>query len=255
MSAAATWSRRLPRASALRDGPCAQAPPPRVQDHHLQTTDPAMLNWFQALMPREQKFFDMFEAHAATLQAGAQSLRSLLDGGAEVPRFCAEVARHENDADAITRDVLLAVRRTFITPFDRSDIRDLITSMDDAIDQMHKTAKAITLFDQRAFQPDMVRLGDVIVTTAGLIGEAAPLLRSLRNNAARLNAIAEEVTRLEDQSDALYDAGISALYKGPARQDPMAYIVGAEIYDHLEKVVDRFEDVANQISSVLIEHL
>ncbi|HEY2356733.1 MAG TPA: DUF47 family protein, partial [Phenylobacterium sp.] len=114
---------------------------------------------------------------------------------------------------------------------------------------------AIMLFDQRAFHPDMVRLGEIIVQAADLTAEATPLLRSLRANAARLNAIAEEVTRLEDQSDALYDAGISALYTGPARKDPMAYIVGAEIYDHLEKVVDRFEDVANQISSVLIEHL
>lgn len=214
-----------------------------------------MLNWFQALLPKEGKFFDLFEAHALTLVAGARSLRQLLDGGETVPLYCAEVASHENDADDITRDVLLAVRRTFITPFDRSDIRDLITSMDDAIDQMHKTAKAIMLFEQRNFHPQMVELGDVIVKTADLLAEAVPLLRSLRENAARLNAIAEEVTRLEDQSDGLYDAGISALYRGPARSDPMAYIVGAEIYDHLEKVVDRFEDVANQISSVLIEHL
>ena len=214
-----------------------------------------MLNWFQALLPKEGKFFGLFEAHAVTLCAGARSLRQVLDGGDGVPGFCADVARHENEADNVTRDVLLEVRRTFITPFDRSDIRDLITSMDDAIDQMHKTAKAIMLFDQRSFHPDMVKLGDVIVRTADLIAEAAPLLRSLRGNSARLNAIAEEVTRLEDESDRLYDAGISALYNGPARSDPMVFIVGAEIYDHLEKVVDRFEDVANQISSVLIEHL
>jgi len=214
-----------------------------------------MLNWFQALLPKEDRFFGLFEAHAETLKAGAFSLRQLLNGGEAVPLYCAEVAAHENAGDNITREVLLAVRRTFITPFDRSDIRDLITSMDDAIDQMHKTAKAIQLFEQRQFQPHMVKLGDVIVKTSELIGEAVPLLRSLRANAARLNAIAEEVTQLEDQSDALYDAGIQALYKGPARKDPMAYIVGAEIYDHLEKVVDRFEDVANQISIVLIEHL
>ncbi|HEX5264375.1 MAG TPA: DUF47 domain-containing protein [Phenylobacterium sp.] len=214
-----------------------------------------MLNWFQALLPKEGKFFDLFEAHSRTLCAGARSLRLVLDGGEGVPNHSADVARYEHDADQVTRDVLLAIRRTFITPFDRSDIRDLITSMDDAIDQMHKTAKAIMLFEQRSFQPDMVRLGDVIVTTADLIAEATPLLRSLREHAPRLNSITEEVTRLEDQSDALYDAGISALYRGPARSDPMAYIVGAEIYDHLEKVVDRFEDVANQISSVLIEHL
>ena len=153
------------------------------------------------------------------------------------------------------RTVMLAIRRTFITPFDRSDINDLISSMDDAIDQMHKTAKAIMLFEQREFQPDMVKLGDVIVKTSELIGEAVPLLRSLRSNAGRLNAIADEVTKLEDESDRLYDAGVQALYRGPARSDPMAYIVGAEIYDHLEKVVDRFEDVANRISAVLIEHL
>ena len=101
----------------------------------------------------------------------------------------------------------------------------------------------------------MIRLGDVIVASAALTAEAVPLLRKLKANATRLNAITEAVTRLEGQSDDLYDAGITALYKGPARQDPMAYIVGAEIYDHLEKVVDRFEDVANRISGVLIEHI
>jgi uncharacterized protein len=214
-----------------------------------------MLNWFQALMPKEGRFFDLFEAHSKTLCAGAQSLRELLDGGAKVPELCADVARYENDADLITRDAMLAVRRTFITPFDRSDIIDLISSMDDAIDQMHKTAKAIILFEQRKFQPDMVRLGDIIVQAADLTAEAVPLLRSLRANAGRLNQIADEVTRLEDESDRLYDQGVAALYRGPAKKDPMAYIVGAEIYDHLEKVVDRFEDVANRISGVLIEHL
>jgi predicted phosphate transport protein (TIGR00153 family) len=214
-----------------------------------------MLGWFQALLPREQKFFDLFEAHARTLCAGARELRAVLDGGDDVPTRCAELARHEAEADVITREVLLAVRRTFITPFDRSDVRELITSMDDAIDQMHKTAKAITLFDQRQFHPDMVRLGDVIVQCADLTAEAVPLLRSLRGHATRLNAITEQVTHLEDQSDNLCDDGLRALYRGPAAKDPMAYIVGAEIYDHLEKVVDRFEDVANQISSLLIEHL
>lgn len=214
-----------------------------------------MLSWFQALMPKEARFFDLFEAHATTLQAGARALRQLLDGGDRVPDLCAEVARHEHEADQITRECMLAVRRTFITPFDRSDIVDLITAMDDAIDQMHKTAKAVTLFDQRQFHPDMVKLGDLIVEAADQTAEAVPLLRSMRANAGQLNRIAEEVTRLEDQSDRLYDEGMAALYRGPAKQDPMAYIVGAEIYDHLEKVVDRFEDVANRISGVLIEHL
>jgi predicted phosphate transport protein (TIGR00153 family) len=214
-----------------------------------------MLSWFQSLMPKEGRFFDLFEAHSAAICAGARALRQTLDGGEAVPAHCAEVARREQEADEITRQAMLAVRRTFVTPFDRSDIIALISSMDDAIDQMHKTAKAITLFEQRNFSADMLRMGDIIVAAADLTAEATPLLRSMRANAARLNQIAEEVRTLEDESDRRYDDGLASLYRGPARADPMAYIVGAEIYDHLEKVVDRFEDVANQISAVLIEHL
>jgi predicted phosphate transport protein (TIGR00153 family) len=213
------------------------------------------LNWFQAILPKEAKFFDLFESHAATICAGARALRQVLDGGPATLERCAVVARHEDEADHITREVLLAVRRTFITPFDRSDIRDLITSMDDAIDQMHKTAKAIILFEVDTFDPTMVELGEVIVKATGLTAEAVPLLRSLAKNAARLNAITDEITRLEEQSDQLYDRGMRDLFRGPGRQDAMAFVVGGEIYDHLEKVVDRLEDVANRISSVLIEHL
>jgi len=214
-----------------------------------------MLSWFQALMPKEGRFFDLFEKHAATLVSGAGALNRLLEGGPAVPEHCAAVAKFENDADDVTREVMQHVRRTFITPFDRADIIDLISSMDDAIDQMHKTAKVTALFEQRTFQPDMQRLGEVIIKTADLTAEAVPLLRSMRAGAARLHEITEEVKRLEEESDRLYDAGIAALYREVGKHDPMAYIIGADIYDHLEKVVDRFEDVANRISSVLIEHL
>jgi predicted phosphate transport protein (TIGR00153 family) len=216
---------------------------------------PPMMSWFQALMPKEHRYFDLFERHAATLVLGAEALNELLKGGPRTPEYCAAVAKHENDADDITREVMTLVRQTFITPFDRSDIIDLVSLMDDAIDQMHKTAKATALFDQRTFQPDMQRLGEVIVKTAALTAEAVPLLRAMKNNHAKLAAITDQVTRLEEESDHLYDAGLAALYRDVGKKDPMQYIVGAEIYDHLEKVVDRFEDVANRISGVLIEHL
>jgi predicted phosphate transport protein (TIGR00153 family) len=206
-------------------------------------------------MPKEGRFFVLFESHAATLVDGARSLHKLLEGGPDTPIHAKAVADHEDKADGITREVMLLVRRTFITPFDRADIIDLVSSMDDAIDQMHKTAKVTGLFEQRQFQPDMLRLGDVIVRTADLTAEAVPLLRSMKSNAGKLNSITEQVTKLEEESDHLYDAGLAALYRDVGKNDPMAYIVGAEIYDHLEKVVDRFEDVANRISGVLIEHL
>jgi uncharacterized protein len=214
-----------------------------------------MMSWFQALMPKEARYFDLFEKHAQTLIAGAAALNELLKGGPKTPEHCAAVARYENDADDVTREMMMLVRQTFITPFDRSDIIDLINLMDDAIDQMHKTAKATALFDQRTFQPDMARLGEVIVKCAALTAEAVPLLRSMKSNHARLVAITDLVTKLEEESDRLYDAGLAALYRDVGKKDPMQYIIGAEIYDHLEKVVDRFEDVANRISGVLIQHL
>ena len=213
-----------------------------------------LLRWFQSLMPRQGHFFDLFEAHSQTLVAGADALARLMQGGPDMETHIREIVSQEHQADTIARDVLLAVRRTFITPFDRGDIRDLIASMDDAIDQMQKTAKAITLFEVSEFQPHMRELAAIIVQAADLTAEAIPLLRSLRATPPRLNAIAEEVTRIEGHADELYDAGMKALFRSAARTADGLHR-RREIYDHLEKVVDRFEDVANGISGILIEHL
>jgi hypothetical protein len=212
------------------------------------------VRWFQALLPREDSFFDHFVEHARLLLQAAEALRELLSGGEGVPEACATIMRHEAAADAVTREVFLAVRRTFITPFDRGDIRALTTSLDDAIDQMQKTAKSIVLFEVREFEPQMRELGDLAIQAAYLTLEATELLRDMGRNANRLNAIAEAVTRIEDRSDEVYDAGMKALFL-KSQDRPMAFVVGADLYDHLERVIDRFEDVANGISGILLEHL
>ncbi|HEY5106058.1 MAG TPA: DUF47 domain-containing protein [Caulobacteraceae bacterium] len=212
------------------------------------------MNWIQALLPREEKFFGLFHDHALTLVAGAKALRVLLDGGEGVEGACREIVLQEHQADLISREVLLAVRRTFITPFDRGDIQDLITSLDDAIDQMENTAKTIVLFDVRLFAPSMRQMADIIVQAAQLTLEAVDLLAKMKANGPRLNAIAEEITRIEERADQLYDEGRKALYVEHRTADVMSFIVGADIYSHLEKVVDRFEDVANRISGILIEN-
>jgi predicted phosphate transport protein (TIGR00153 family) len=214
-----------------------------------------MLSWFQALMPKEERFFDLFDRHAETLVAGSRALRSLLEGGSDVLAYCQEIKRRENEADEITRDVLLAVRRTFITPFDRGDIRDLITSMDDAIDQMHQTAKATLLYETREFDSGMRRMGDIIVRAAELTQISIPLLRTMRQNAGSLGAFSEDISRIEEEADNIHDQGLKDLFRTHRNSDPMGFIVGAEIYGHLEKVVDGFEDVANRVSGIVIEHL
>jgi hypothetical protein len=214
-----------------------------------------MQRFFQALMPREEKFFVLFDRHAATLVSGATALRDLLEGGAVVPDACRRIVMHENEADTIAREVLMTVRRSFITPFDRGDIKDLIGLLDDSIDQMQKTAKAIILFEVFAFEPHMREMADIILRCAVLTVEAVSLLGDMRQKSGRINAIAEEITKLEEQADALNDAGIKALFLKYRDGNAMAFIIGNEIYDHLEKVVDRFEDVANRISGIVIEQV
>jgi predicted phosphate transport protein (TIGR00153 family) len=214
------------------------------------------MQWFQAVMPKEDRFFELFDAHAATLIAGAAALRAMLDGGDAVPDRCAEVMDHEHAADDVAREVLLAVRRSFITPFDRGDIRGLTNSLDDSIDQMQKTAKAVILFELRDFTPEMRELGEVIVQAADLTAEAVRLLPKMQKHQKRLNELTEQITRLESRSDEIYDVGLKSLLKGQdGAGSAMAFIIGREIYSDLEKVVDRFEDVANRISGILVEHL
>src|SRR6185437_2168997 len=201
------------------------------------------------------RFFDLYNRHAKTLVQGAEALRELLNGGTGVVEAARKVFTFEMQADLIAREVLLLVRRTFITPFDRSDIKDLINTLDDTIDQMQKTAKAVLLFEVEQLEPQMAQMGDRIVQAANLTLEAVVLLGALRDNTARLNTITEAIIRLEDDADTLNDNGIKALFQKHRDGNAMHYIIGVEIYDHLEKVMDRFEDVANRVSGIVIEHV
>ncbi len=212
-----------------------------------------MLGWFRALMPTEHRFFDLFIRHSQVSLTAAEALRALLRGESDVSRCIAEIRKRENEADEIAREVLTALRKTFITPLDRGDIKDLITSMDDAIDQMNQTGKVIALFELRSFDEGMQSLGDIIVQAAKLATQAVPLLQALSKDAARLHGLTEQMVRLEEQADQIHDEGRKELFRN--RKDPIAFMIGTELYDHLETVVDRFEDVANEISGIVIENV
>jgi predicted phosphate transport protein (TIGR00153 family) len=214
-----------------------------------------MLQWFQRLMPRQGLFFPLFERHAEVLVAGARALREMLNGGGELSRLCGEVMAQEQKADDITREVMVGIRTSFITPFDRADIKNLITSMDDAIDQMQQTAKAIVLFEMTTFEPEMQAMADVVVECAGLVQRAVPLLSNIGSNAASLNDICVQITRIEGRADDIHDRGLKRLYQKAKAGDPLEFVRGNEIYNHLEESVDRFDDVGNEIQGIVIEHV
>jgi predicted phosphate transport protein (TIGR00153 family) len=214
-----------------------------------------MLDWFQRLLPREEKFFPLFERHAACIAAAADALRRMLDGGEAVLDHCQVVMRHEEEADAITREVMIGVRSSFITPFDRGDIKDLITAMDDAIDQMQKTAKAIVLFEMVSFAPQMRSVADSIRECSDLVRRAMPLLANIGQHAGQLTEMCQQLGRIEGRADEIYDQGLKQLYQQAKRGDTMEFVRCNEIYDHLEKSVDRFDDIANQLQGIVIEHV
>jgi uncharacterized protein len=220
-----------------------------------QGEDLPIMRWFQALMPKQGRFFDLFEDHAATLVAGADALARLLQGGPDVALHAKEIYDQEHRADDITRDVLQDVRRILITPFDRTSITGLIAAMDDAIDQMNGTAKAITLFELDAFAPQMRDMSGIIVEAARVTSEVVPLLRSIGDNATRILELTARLVQLEGHADEIHDAGLKALFKGSSGSGKaMDFLVGREIYSHLERVVDRFEDVANEIHGLVLDH-
>ena len=214
-----------------------------------------MLQWFQWFMPRQELFFPLFEHHAEVLVAGARALREMLNGGGELSRRCGEVVAQEQKADDITREVMVGIRSSFITPFDRADIKNLITSMDDAIDQMQQTAKAIVLFEMTTFEPEMQAMADAVVECAELVQRAVPLLSNIGSNAASLNELCVQITRIEGRADDIHDRGLKKLYQRAKSGDALEFVRGNEIYDHLEESVDRFDDVANEIQGIVIEHV
>lgn len=214
-----------------------------------------MFKLIKAIMPRSDNFFDLFEAQARKSQEAAQTLRAILDGGDDTADKCARLSTQEEEADQISYEVMQSIRRSFITPFDRSDIKALSSALDDAIDQMNKTGKTVMLYDVAAFQPNMRAMADRVILLANIVADALPLMRDIGKNSGRLHQMVGEISRIEEQSDQMYDTGLKDLFKATPKDQALDFVIGAELYDRLEKVCDRFEDVAHVMSDIVIEHV
>ena len=212
-----------------------------------------MFNWFQRLLPRTGDFFGMFEAHAATLVAAAEALQRLANDGSSTGEVLRTIQDREHEADEIIRQVLTAVRKTFLTPFDRGAITSLIAAMDDAIDEMLAAARAIDLYELHELRPEMKQIIDLILEAANVTAEAVPLLRDASRNGAKLHELTGRVVALEGRADELHALGLKRAFQ-TARADPLQFAVTREVFKNLERVADAFEDVANEIDGLVIDH-
>jgi uncharacterized protein Yka (UPF0111/DUF47 family) len=212
-----------------------------------------MFAWFQRLLPQKGDFFGMFEAHAATLVGAADSLQQLAAGGGSTTELLQRIRDREHEADDVIREVLTAVRKTFLTPFDRGAITSLIGAMDDAIDEMLAAARAIDLYELRELRPEMKEIVNLISEAAAVTAQAVPLLRNVSANGARLHDLTGRLVSLEGEADEIHALGLRRAFQ-TARSDPLQFAVAREVFKNLERVTDAFEDVANEIDGIVIDH-
>ena len=213
-----------------------------------------MFAWFQRLLPKKGNFFELFEAHATSVVAAADATGRLFQSGSKRAEHIREIREREHDADAIISETLKTVRETFLTPFDRGAITSLIGSMDDAIDEMQSAASAVEIYSFDKFEPQMRDMAAIITDSARLVAEAMPLLRDVGKNGGRLHELTERLVRMEGHGDQLHTEGLKASFEAFRDTKPIEFAVRREIFKHLERIIDAFEDVANQIDSIVIDH-
>ena len=212
-----------------------------------------MTGVIQRILPREDRFFDLFERQAQILVGAADALAKLLEGQ-QIAQRLEDIRGLETSADDITRDVLVAVRRSFITPFDRGAIASLISAMDDAVDEIWHTAKTVRIYRVTEFEPQMRASAELAREAAQLVLEAIPLTRNVGRHAARLHQITEAIVELEGRADTLHDDGLAALFDRHGEGQLTRFFVGRELYRFVERVLDRFQDIADEIQGIVIDH-
>ena len=200
------------------------------------------------MIPREERFFDLFVEDAANVLAGARMLDSMLRSYDELPRRIAELTDAEHRGDEISHDIGRRLEGTFVTPFDREDIHSLISGLDDVIDFIEEIGDTFGLYRIDAPTAIAVEQSAIIVKQCELLHEALLNLRGFKD----LDRYWIEVHRLENEGDQLVRKAIAGLFDG--QPDPLEVIKWKTIYNLLESAVDASEDVANIIERIVIKH-
>ena len=213
------------------------------------------MRFLSALMPRETRFFTLFDRHAECVVAGGRAMTELVRDYADEARRAALIERIgdvERSADKVTYETVSLLHATFITPFDRNDIHRLISGMDDVLDLIQDAAESMHLFDIQTLPPESARLAALLESCCEKVQSAVKLLSSMEN-ATRALALAQEIDALESEADSVMRAGISKLFR--EEQDVRQLIKHKNVYEYLENAIDKCQDVANIIEAVVVENV
>jgi uncharacterized protein len=207
---------------------------------------------FGRLLPKEGRFFDLFNAHAAQVVRAAHELAALMHDYESREEHARAIDEAEHAADRITAEAIRLLHKTFITPLDRDHIHQLVNAMDDICDLVQDTTETLTLYDLRRITPEAARLSDIAVKCAERVQEVVALLGKQDGNPEALIKTCEEIDRLESDADRVLRAAMSRLFR--EEQDVRELIKLKEIYELLEAITDRCEDVANLAEGISLEN-
>jgi predicted phosphate transport protein (TIGR00153 family) len=206
---------------------------------------------FGRLMPREGRFFDYFNDHAEQIVLGAEQLKALLGAVHELDERKRNIENIEHAADRITQQTMKLLHNTFITPIDRDEIHQLIVRMDDILDLMEDVSQCLFLYDIQAVTAEAVKLADLCLVCAHKVKEAVGMLSNMKH-AKKILHLCSEIDRLEGDADHVMRAAMAKLFREEA--DAKQLFKMKEIYQLLESVTDRCQDVANIIEGIVLEN-
>ena len=210
---------------------------------------------FAKLMPKEGKYFDHFNNHAALIAKGGQLLTELITALAnqsgDATRLADEIDQVERQADKITHETLAQLHKSFITPFDRDEIHELISGMDDILDIIQDVAESVALYDIQQIPQEAVAMAEVTARCCNKIEAVVKLLDSMQNG-PHILTICHAIDDLESDADRLHRELMSKLFR--EEPDVRQVIKLKEIYEILESVSDRCKDVSGTIEAIVLEN-
>jgi predicted phosphate transport protein (TIGR00153 family) len=203
------------------------------------------------LMPREGKFFDLFNAHAERIVEGSRELAAMIGTFSELEAHAQRIDAAERAADKITHETISTLHKTFITPFDREQIHQLITTMDDILDLIQDVAESVALYDLRSVTPEARQLAEICQVSCDRVKTTVGLLHDLKQSESILK-YCQEIDRLESDADRVMRSALSKLFR--EETDLKQVMKLRVIYDLLELITDRCEDVANVVEGIVLEN-
>lgn len=202
-------------------------------------------------MPTEGKFFDLFNQHAELAVKCAKEMVALMTNFDDLEIRVHAIEAVEKEADKVTHNAIELLHKTFITPLDRDDIHQLITRMDDILDLLEDAAQTISLYDIKSITPEAKRLAELCLSCAEKVQAAVALLSNM-DNSRQILSLCQEIDRLESDADHVMRAAMSKLFRD--EPDVRTLIKLKAVYEILETVTDRCEDVANIIEGIIVEN-